>query len=174
MIRRLAVCCLVVLAACSDDKGGDVDLSADETTTTVEETTTTTSTTIAPTTTTAAPTITTAKPTTTTSTIPASMARVTIVNDYPASVVVKVNGVTRTVAAGGRSGPFGVKPGATEGNDVASVARADDPTCGTGGADGYFTAGGTYEIRVIVAAPSGCNNDKPSIGGRVNPGNKGI
>lgn len=77
---------------------------------------------------------TTAKPTTTTTTIPASMARVSIVNDYPAAVVVKVNGVTRTVAAGGRSGPFGVKPGATDGNDVASVARADDPTCGTGGA----------------------------------------
>lgn len=180
MIRRLlVVAAVLVSASCSDDKG-DVNLAADESTTsTSEETTTTTSTTAAPptTTTTAAPAPTTTakpKPTTTTTTIPASMARVTVVNNYPASMVVNVNGVKVTVAANSRKGPFGVQPGATEGNDVITLARSDDPTCGTGGADGYFAAGGTYEVTVIVSAPSGCNGGKPSPGGRVNPGNKSV
>ncbi|HVF76494.1 MAG TPA: hypothetical protein VM938_15765 [Acidimicrobiales bacterium] len=179
MIRRLVLVAAVLLASCSDDKGDDVRLSADESTTSTSEETTTTS--EATTTTTAAPVVTTvkaptttAKPTTTTSTIPASMAKVTVVNNYPASMVVNVNGVKVTVAANSRKGPFGVKPGATDGNDVITLARSDDPTCGTGGADGYFAAGGTYEVTVIVSAPSGCNNGKPSPGGRVNPGNKGV
>lgn len=180
MSHRFAVCALLVLVACSGGKD-DVNVATESTTpTSVEDTTTTTEST---TTTTAAPattstvkatTTTKPKPTTTTTTIPASMARVTVVNNYSASMVVTVNGVKVTVAANSRTGPFGVQPGATDGNDVISLARSDDPTCGTGGADGYFVAGGAYEVTVITSAPSGCNGGKPSPGGRVNPGNKGV
>jgi hypothetical protein len=172
MIRRglVVVIAVLLLSSCSDEKG-NVNLSADESTTSTSEVTTTTSTTAAPTTTTtAAPvTATTAKPkpTTTTTTIPASMARVTVVNNYPASMVVSMNGVKVTVAANSRKGPFAVKPKATDGNDVVTLARADDPTCGTGGAGGYFEAGRAHEVTVIVTAPSGCNGGKPSPAGRV-------
>lgn len=57
---------------------------------------------------------------TTTTTIPASMARVTVVNDYPASMVVSMNGVKVTEAANSRKGPFAVRPKATGGNDVVT------------------------------------------------------
>jgi len=114
-------------------------------------------------------TTTTAKPTTTTA-IPADKASVTIVNNYPATMVVSVNGVSQTVGAGQRKGPFAVTPKATDGNDVVTLRRSDDPSCGTGSAGGWFDAGGKYELQLFVSAPSGCNGDKPSPGGRVEPG----
>lgn len=174
MGRRFAACALLLLlAACSGGKD-DVKVATESTTSTsVEDTTTTTesttTTTAAPvTTTTVKPTTTTAKPTTTTSTIPAGKAKVTIVNNYSAAMVVRVNDLNVTVPAGARRGPYGVNPDGTDGNDTATIYRADDPTCGFGGAGGWFEAGGTYEITLITSAPSGCNGGKPSPGGRVN------
>lgn len=187
-VIAITLAAALALAACSDDKPEQtLSASDDSTTTSVEETTTTTeatTTTIAPvvtaapatTTTKAKPTTTTtAKPTTTTAGIPADQASLTIVNEYPSAVVAVVNGVRYQVPQGGRKGPVGVKPRAIDGNDVITIQRADDQTCGTGGADGYFEAGGQYTLRLYVGAPAGCGQASfPSLSGQVDPGGRGV
>lgn len=178
----------LLVSACSND--GERLETADTPDTTFEETTTTTE---APTTTTEAPPTTTppttaapapattAKPRPTTTTtakpvIPADHAAVTIVNDYPSAVIVTIQGVRHDVPKGGRKGPFAVKPKAVDGNDVISVERADDRTCGTGGASDFFSAGGTYEVKAYANGTSGCGSAVagPGISGVVNPGNKSV
>lgn len=186
-IARLAAPLLslaLVLSACSDD--GERVETADNPPTTVEETTTTTE---APTTTTEAPTTTTPptvaapppttakpKPTTTTTTIPADHAAVTIVNDYPSAVTVIIQGVRHDVPKGGRKGPFAVKPKAVDGNDTITIERADDRTCGLGGAGDWFNAGGKHELKVYADSTTGCGSAAagPGIRGVVNPGNKSV
>ena len=133
--------------------------SSSSTTSTTEEATTTTeapTTTAAPVTvppTTAAPT--TARPTTTATTFPASAARVTFTNDYPATVIATINGVTQELKPGETKGPFAVTPAANN-NDVVEVKVKDDPTCGLGDADDKLDAGKAYRFRIVTAPTSGC------------------
>jgi hypothetical protein len=179
-VKRLLLLSLVCLsvAACSNDAGTKVRAGSGA------STSSTTTTTAPPTTTTAAPSTTTTTasplppPTTvaapTTTTIPADHARLTIVNDYPAGVVVVINGVRYDVAQGGRRGPLAVKP--AEQGDSVGIERADDSACGTGtGGLSFFTPGGAFELRVYANGTGVCGSaQRPLISGVVNPGNKQI
>src|SRR5207248_1283867 len=100
-------------------------------------------------------------------------ASVTIVNDYPASIDVKINGVVHRVGAHGRSPTFGVTS-SSNGNDVIEEYRSDNPTCGTGGAQGFFQDGGSHEIHIYVGAPSGCSKGEPSPYAYVDPGHHSV
>jgi hypothetical protein len=172
---------LLVAPACSHHNAsgrlsaGGATPTTEETTTTSTEAPTTTTTTTAPptTTTTAKPTTTTAKPTTTTAAVRPGQASVSIVNDYPASMDVKINGVLHRVAAHTTSPVFGVTP-AANGNDVIEVARTDNPTCGLGGPGGYFQDRGSHTVHVYVSAPAGCSRGEPSPSAYVDPGHQGV
>ena len=83
----------------------------------------------------------------------------TVVNEHPFAVVVTVNGKTFQVASGAQVGPAAISRSAS-GNDVVEVALAQQATCGTGDADRYFPAAGSYRM-TITASPGLCQPGMP-------------
>ncbi|MGI9021953.1 MAG: hypothetical protein ACR2HV_01730, partial [Acidimicrobiales bacterium] len=81
-------------------------------------------------------------------------ALVTLVNDYPGAVTVKLNGQSYALAEGEHVGPVEVTL-TPNGNDVVEMALTAEPTCGQGDAGGYFQPGGTY-LLTVTAGPGMC------------------
>lgn len=175
-----AAAVVLVIGGCGRSSGSvQLGSSSPSTTTSFQGETSTSET--SSTTTTTAPTTTTVSPTTTspaTTTTPRPAIRpgevpVTIVNDFTASMDVTLNDVFHRVPAHTRVGPFGVRPGAHDGNDVMEYFRSDQPSCGGGGANGDFQKGASsYEFHIEVSPVSGCNGDQPTA--YVDPGHQGI
>ena len=127
--------------------------------------------------TTAPPTTQPPRPTTTKAPAPATTATtvapapagttLTLVNEHPFAVIVTVNGKTLQVAPGQQAGPVAVSRSAS-GNDVVEVKLAQEPTCGTGDADRYFPAPGSYRM-TISASPGLCQPGMPGPTVKVTP-----
>ena len=141
-------------------EAGVVDVPTTVVTTTVPPTTAvvpTTTTTPKPTPT-APPTTKAPQPTTTTTratTTTTAGVMLTIVNNSPSAVLLKVNGKSFTLAGGQRVGPVAVTRSA-EGYDIVELRLAAEPTCGMGDADGYFPRPGNY-VLTIESSPGSCN-----------------
>jgi hypothetical protein len=144
--------------------GGEADLVDVPTTVTTMVVTTTVppTTVVVPTTTpapTAPPTTKAPRPTTTTTrattTPTAAGVMLTIVNNSPSKVLLKVNGKSFTVEGGQKVGPVPVTRSA-DGNDIIEMRLAAEPTCGMGDADGYFPKPGSY-LLTIESSPGSCN-----------------
>ena len=103
----------------------------------------------------------------TTTTTVAGATNLTIVNEHPLAVVVTVNGRTFQLAPGAQAGPVAI-PRYDHGNDVVEVKLVQEPTCGTGDADRYFPAPGSYRM-AIVASPGRCQPGVPSPAVKVLP-----
>jgi hypothetical protein len=159
-VRILLGLALVVAAGCSSDDGTTVtaggssdtpttEATAPSTTTMVPWDSSTTSSTAPATTTTSSPPVTTTsapttttpkpKPTTTTTTFPAGAVRLTIINEHPKPVELKVNGLSFTLAAGERRGPVPVIPAADSNDTYTAVVQGTD--CGLGDAGPHFQKG---------------------------------
>jgi hypothetical protein len=103
-------------------------------------------------------------------------ALVTFVNNFPAAVVVEVNGVKLELGPGEQKAGVRIVP-APSGNDVVSVGWKAVPTCGIGDAMGYFVAGFEFTFTVITGTGRcGVNNQlapdfhvSPALLGVVHP-----
>jgi hypothetical protein len=101
-------------------------------------------------------------PATTTPTTPAPApagTTLTVVNEHPFAVSVTVNGKSFQVASGQQVGPAAITR-SPSGNDVVEVTLVQEPTCGTGDADRYFPAAGSYRM-TITASPGLCQPGMP-------------
>lgn len=70
-----------------------------------------------------------------------------------------LNGRTFTLAPGEQSGPVAITR-AANGNDVVEVLLVQEPSCGSGDADGYFPRPGNYTV-TVVAGPGLCQPGMP-------------
>ncbi len=148
-------------------EAGVVDVPTTVTTTVVSTTVppttavvpTTTTTTAPKPTPTAPPTTKAPQPTTTTTrattTTTAAGVMLTIVNNAPSAVLLKVNGQSFTLDGGQKVGPVAVTAPPT-GYDIVELRLAAEPTCGTGDADSYFPRPGNY-LLTIESSPGSCN-----------------
>ncbi|HEX2048128.1 MAG TPA: hypothetical protein VHF27_10205 [Acidimicrobiales bacterium] len=91
----------------------------------------------------------------------------TVVNEHPLAVAVTVNGKTFQVAPGQQSAPTAITRSAS-GNDVVEVTLVQQPSCGTGDADRYFPAVGSYRM-TISAGPGLCQPGMPGPAVKVTP-----
>ena len=132
-------------------------------------------TTAPPTTTAAAPTTVAATPRTvaptvtpTTAATTGGPAMVTLVNQHPMDVAVKVNGRTFQLGPAQVVGPVPITP-APSGNDIVELTVVADPMCGTGDAMGLFSGGRSYRLTVTVSPGGGCPGGIPGPDYRVSP-----